>query len=157
MAGKEKREEALMELAFARTDALPAVLAALEDTAHPARGRADLVEILWRIYIRQSDARIFPALIVRTSDRAPEVRRAVFKALADIGKEDAIPSVFAQLLVETDESAQLQALIALEVLDGWEIGRQEDTEFMRISGRRGSAARGILRRWRRCSVCPEAG
>jgi len=134
MVGKEKREEALMELVFARTDALPVILAALEDTALPARGRADLVEILWRIYIRESDARIFPALSARTSDRTPEVRRAVFRTLADIGKKDAIPPVFAQLQVETDEEAQRQALIALEILDGWKIGRQEDTEFLSISG-----------------------
>jgi tetratricopeptide (TPR) repeat protein len=133
MAGGDDREEALMGLLFAKAEALPAVLAVLQDTSQPAQGRADLVEILWKIYIRESDARIVPALLKHIDDPAPEVRQAVAMALGEMGDKQVIHPLLKQLLAEKHENTQLQLLIALEILDRWELQRS-DSGSITISG-----------------------
>jgi hypothetical protein len=121
MAGGEGREEAMMELLFVKTKALPAILQVLGDTTQSARGRADLVEILWQIYIREADARIAPALMGLIDDPAPQVRRAVPLALASMGKKESVHPLLKQLAIEQDEDIKLQLLIALELLDEWDV------------------------------------
>jgi len=121
MSGGEGREQALMELLFARADALPAIFTVLEDTSQPARGRADLVEVLWKLYIRESHPAILPVLTRLIGDPAPRVREAVARALGDMEKKDPVHPLLARLEVEQDEAVQLQILVALEILDGWEI------------------------------------
>ena len=63
MAGGTARDEAYMELLFAKRYAVPALLDALENTEHPARGRADIADLLWKIYLRDSDPRIIDRLL----------------------------------------------------------------------------------------------
>ena len=121
MAGGDGREEALMDLLFAKTQALPAILQALEDTSQSTRGRTDLVEVLWQIYLRETDARILPALIALIDDPDPQVRRAVPLSLASMGKKESIHPLLKQLAVEQDEKIQLQLLVALELLDEWDV------------------------------------
>ena len=110
-----------MELLFAKGKALPAILSALEDPTGPPRGRADLVEILWKLHVRESDARILPALTEQLGDPAAEVRRAVAVAFGDIGDKKVIPALLEQLAAESDESVQDEQLKALEVLDEWQV------------------------------------
>ncbi len=121
LAGGDGREDAMMELLFAKSKALPAILRALEDSSGSARGRTDLVEILWKLHVRESDARILPALTERINDPAPEVRRAVAVAFGDMGDKDVIPRLLEQLAAERDESVQDELLKAIEVLDEWEL------------------------------------
>lgn len=123
MSGGPDREEAMMELLFAKSKALPVILGALEDPGGPGPGRADLVEILWKLHVRESDARIVPALTELVDDDAPEVRRAVAVAFGDMGEKDMIAPLLAQFLMEGVEAVQLEQLQALEILDEWEIRR----------------------------------
>jgi len=121
LTGADGREEAMMELLFAKSKALPAILIALEDPSGSARGRAALVEILWKLHVRESDPRILPALAERLSDPAPEVRGAVAIAFGDIGDKDTIANLLEQLATERDESVQHELFKALEVLDEWQV------------------------------------
>ena len=115
MARGEGREEALLELLFAKTEALPVLIRVMEDTTLSGRGRADVVEVVWRIFIRESDSRITPALTGRIADPAPEVRQAAAMVLADMGKKEAIGPLFEQLEVEVNQDVQLQLLIGVHL------------------------------------------
>lgn len=119
MEGGEAREEALLELLFAKRYAVPPLLAALEDTDLPPRGRADMAELLWKIYLRDSDTRIIDRLLDRIDDPAPQVRRAVASGLPDMGETKVIPFILERLEAETSDETQLELLRAMETLDGW--------------------------------------
>ena len=134
LAGGEGREEALMELLFAKADALPPLFAALDDSTQSPQGRADLVEVLWKLYIRESHPSILPALTRLIGDPAPEVRLAVARALGDMEKKDPIHPLLDQLKVERDEAIQLQILIALEILDGWQMERMGASSAFTVAG-----------------------
>lgn len=121
LAGGPDREAAMMELLFAKSKALPVILAALQVEGESPRGRADLVEILWKLHVRESDPRILPALTDLIDDDAAEVRRAVAIALGDMGEKDMIELLLERLLAEEDESVQHEVLRALELLDEWEL------------------------------------
>ena len=54
--GGEAREQAFLDLLFARSYAVPPLLAALADADLPSRGRADIATVLWKIYLRDSDS-----------------------------------------------------------------------------------------------------
>jgi hypothetical protein len=134
LAGGEEREEALMELLFAKADALPAIFAALDDPTQSSQGRADLVEVLWKLYIRESHPSILPALIRLIGDPAPQVRLAAARALGDMEKKGPIHPLLDQLQIERDEMVQLQILIALEILDGWEMESVGTSSAFKIGG-----------------------
>ncbi|MCH2662684.1 hypothetical protein MK163_19755, partial [bacterium] len=63
MEGGEAREQAFMDLLFARSYAVPQLLAALADADLPPRGRADVATVLWKIYLRDNDERIIGPLL----------------------------------------------------------------------------------------------
>jgi hypothetical protein len=119
LAGGEGRDEARMELLFAKGEALRVLISALSDTTNPARGRADLVDILWKLHLRESDARIVPAMADRIADPAPEVRAAIAIALTDMQDVDVLPALLRQMAIETDDEVRHQQLKAIEILDGW--------------------------------------
>jgi tetratricopeptide (TPR) repeat protein len=110
-----------MELLFAKGEALPVVLARLADTAQPVRRRVDLADLVWKLYVRESDPRILPALVALVGDLGPAVRRVVARALGNIGKEDLVHPLLDQLERETEEEVQLEILKALELLDEWQV------------------------------------
>lgn len=121
LEGGDNVDEARMELLFAKAEAVEMIQAGLADTSRAGRGRADLVDILWKLYLREAETSILPALMAHIDDPAPEVRGAVAVALTNIDAEDAIPALLQQLAGETDEEAQYRQLLAIEALDDWQM------------------------------------
>lgn len=121
LAGGEGVEDARMELLFAKSESLETIMEALADGSQPEAGRAALVDILWKLHLRESDPRIQPALTVLVSDPAPQVRSAVAQALTNMKDVDVLGDLLQQLAVETDDEVRHQQLKAIEALDGWTI------------------------------------
>lgn len=123
-----------MELLFTRADAIPAVIAAIDDSTNPPAGRANLVEVLWHIQIRENHASIPPALLRMLQGDCPQVREAVARALGDLEKKEYVHDLLERLEVESDEGVQLQILIGVEALDQWEMQRGETRDQFVIAG-----------------------
>ena len=134
MAGGAARDEAYMELLFAKRYAVPVLLDALENTEHPPRGRADVAELLWKIYLRDSDTRIIDRLLNQIDDPAAPVRRAVASGLREIGKPEIIPFVLEKLEGESNEQTQLELLRAMETLDGWDANWEDSAGNFSVRG-----------------------
>ncbi len=112
---QEERETAMMELTQAKGDAVGPLIKALSDSSKPASVRIDIVRILFRILLRESDEQILPALLANLKDKEPEVREAIVISLGDLRKKEVIGDVLKML---DDESPRVtyQALCALENL-----------------------------------------
>lgn len=134
MAGGEARDRAYMELLFARHYAVPPLLQALADADHPPRGRADVANLLWKIYLRDADTRIIEPLLDRIDDLAPQVRRAVAGGLREMGKPEIIPFILERLETETNDETQLELLRAMETLDGWDARWQDSSSNVAVRG-----------------------
>ena len=57
-----EREEAMMELLFSREQVAPRLAVVLADKGQPLRGRLDMVELVWKIHVREEDEAIVEAL-----------------------------------------------------------------------------------------------
>ncbi|MBT5803112.1 MAG: hypothetical protein HOI20_16080 [Gemmatimonadetes bacterium] len=121
MEGGEGREEMLMELLLGKGEVLPAVLPRLTDSAQPLPGRLALVDLVWKLYVRESDPRILTSLLGLLDDSAPEMRQSVVHALGNIGKEELVRPLLDQLQREAQQAVQLEILKAIEILDEWKV------------------------------------
>jgi len=121
MEGGEGREEMLMELLLGKGEVLPAVLPRLTDSAQPLPGRLALVDLVWKLYVRESDPRILTSLLGLLDDSAPEMRQSVVHALGNIGKEELVRPLLDQLQREAEQAVQLEILKAIEILDEWKV------------------------------------
>ena len=104
MEGGEGREEMLMELLLGKGEVLPAVLPRLTDSAQPLPGRLALVDLVWKLYVRESDPRILTSLLGLLDDSAPEMRQSVVHALGNIGKEELVRPLLDQLQREAEQA-----------------------------------------------------
>ena len=134
MEGGEAREQAFMDLLFARSYAVPPLLAALADADLPPRGRADVATVLWKIYLRDNDERIIGPLLDHLDDPEARVRRAVAWGLREMGKPDLIPEILDRLEAETNEETQLELLRAMEALDGWDVAWEQSAGNFAVQG-----------------------
>lgn len=121
---QEDREQAMMELLLAKQDAIPPLIEALKDRKRPSKVRADVAEILFRMYVRESDRRIVPAVLECLGDEDIQVRERIAITLGDIGDKDAVEPLVQRLKVEEDDNVKFAVLSALEtlaglVLDSW--------------------------------------
>ncbi len=121
MEGGEGREEMLMELLLGKGEVLPAVLPRLTDSAQPLSGRLELVDLAWKLYVRESDPRILTSLLGLLDDSAPETRQSVVHALGNIGKEELVRPLLDQLQREAEQAVQLEILKAVEILGEWKV------------------------------------
>ena len=118
--GGKEREQAIMELTLAKQYAIPPLIEALDDSARPAEVRADIAEILFKMYVRESDVRIMPALLAHMDDGSAVVRAAIVTALTQIEKVEALHPLLDRLEVEGDPGVQREILAAIQILDRWE-------------------------------------
>ncbi len=125
---QEERETAMMELTLAKSDAVAPLIRALSDTSNPARVRVDIVTILFRILLRESDERILPALLANLKDKEPEVREAIVISLGDLRKKGVIGDVL-KMLDDENLGVKYQALCALENLHE-KMNEEEKDEFI---------------------------
>lgn len=114
-AGKE-REQAIMELTLAKEYAIPPLMDALGDAKRSAEVRADVAEILFKMYVRERDRRIVPTLLEHVGDEDSVVREKIAVVLGDIGKEEALSPLLNRLEVEEDADVKRALLGAIEVL-----------------------------------------
>ena len=134
MEGGETREQAFMDLLFARSYAVPPLLSALADADLPPRGRADVATVLWKIYLRDSDERIIGPLLDRLDDPEARVRRAVAWGLREMGNPDLIPEILDRLEAETNQETQFELLRAMEALDGWDVAWEQSAGNFAVRG-----------------------
>jgi tetratricopeptide (TPR) repeat protein len=118
---QEEREQAKMELALAKDDAIEPLIQALGDLSRPPKVRVDIAEVLFRVYLREDDPRILDALIQALQDGDPGVRAGVATALGDMRKDEAVPPLLDALEKEEDDNVTYEILVALEALglQGW--------------------------------------
>ena len=110
-----------MELLLGQGEVLPAVLPRLTDSAQPLSGRLELVDLAWKLYVRESDPRILTSLLGLLDDSAPEMRQSVVHALGNIGKDELVRPLLDQLQREAEQAVQLEILKAIEKLDEWKV------------------------------------
>lgn len=118
--GGKERDQAIMELTLAKQYAIPPLIEALNDPARPVEVRADVAEILFKMYVRESDVRIMPALLEHMDDESAVVRAAIVTSLTQIGKTEALDPLLGRLEVEKDEKVLREILAAIQILDRWE-------------------------------------
>jgi len=116
--GGDDREQAVMELTMAKQDAVPPLIEALADTRRPSQVRADVVEILWKIYVREKSEEIGQVLRGYLDDPDPLVRERIVIALGDIGEKDAFDPLLERLRVEEKGVVRYALLGAIEGLGG---------------------------------------
>jgi thioredoxin-like negative regulator of GroEL len=134
LADKEEKEQAMMELALAKGNAIPPLIEALNNGERPAEVRAAVAEVLFRMYVREGDSRIVPALLERLEDSNPEVRARVVEALGNIQKREVIHPLLKRLEIEQESEVQQQILDAIGSLDNWGVERSEPSGLLRITG-----------------------
>ncbi len=134
LSGGEGREQAMMELLLRRGDVVEVILPILNDTTQPAAGRIDLVDVLWKINLREGDVRILVALTKLIGDPSSDVRASAAQALGDMEKKKLVHPLLARLVVEEVPKVQLEILRALEVLDGWKIQLVGQRAHFRVDG-----------------------
>ena len=116
--GGDDREQAIMELTMAKQDAVPPLIEALADTRRPSQVRVDIVEILFKIYVREKSEEIGRLLRGYLDDTDPLVREKVVIALGDIREEEAFDPLLERLQVEEDSAVRYALLGAVEGLGG---------------------------------------
>lgn len=122
---QEDREQAMMELALAKQDAIPSLIKALGEPERPSGVRVDVVTVLFRMYMRESDPMIFPAFVRSINDNDPRLRSRIVIALGDIGEKEGIAPLLGRL-DDPDEEVVYQDLCALESLsDKMEEGERD--------------------------------
>ena len=119
---QEEREEAMMELVLAKQNAIPPLVEALRDRTSPSQVRADVAEVLFRVYVREKDKKILLALLESLDDEDTPVRTRTAVSLGYIGDETAMGPLLERLVVEENDTVRPQVLGALEVLGGWKMG-----------------------------------
>ena len=120
----EAGEEAMMRLSLATADVIPAVIEAIGAVENEEAGRVLLIELLRRIYVRESDPRILSALTQLSQDSDTEIRTAVIAALGDIGQTEQLLWLIDHLGTEEDESVLLVCLESIATLGEWKIVSQ---------------------------------
>ena len=85
--GGEKAERAKMALNLAKAAAMDPLIEALQDQNHPVRARADLVEAVYRLYLREEDERLLQARVGALEDPAAQVRSVTARAIGDLKKD----------------------------------------------------------------------
>ena len=145
LAGGEGREEAKLELLLAKTNAVPKITAILQDQSQPFQARLDMVELLWKIYLRESVVGIPQSLINHLGDPVPEIRCAAAAALGNFNLHAAVDPLIAQLEGETDERASYAALASIAKLDGWRLGNITGGQTRRIVAQGGEKLDPVLR------------
>ena len=118
---QDEREQAMMELVLAKEYAILPLIEVLGDRRKPVRVRVDVVEILFRVYVREGDRKILPALTKALSDPEPEIRASAALALGDIRKQDSVEPLLNMLENERDEGVKYRGLVAFETvgLETW--------------------------------------
>ena len=119
---RDERREAMIELMLAKQNAIPPLIEALRDRERPSHVRADMAEVLFRVYVREKDKRILSALLESLDDQDTGVRARVARSLGYIGDETTTEPLLERLAVEEDDTIRSQVLGALEVLGGWKMG-----------------------------------
>lgn len=125
---QEERENAMMELTLAKSDAVEPLITALSDSGKPAKVRIDIVTILLRMLFRESDERILPALLESLKDHEPKVREAIVVGLGDLRKKEVLGNVL-KMLNDSDPGVRYQALCSLENLHE-KMNEEETSEFV---------------------------
>lgn len=131
---RDEREQAMMELALMKTYAIPPLIHALNDPKRPVDVRADIAEIPFRMYVRESDVRIMPALLEHVDSEEAEIRVAIVSALTNIGKVDALHPLLDRLEKERSPEVQQKILSAIQTLDRWEQQRDSGGGFRVLGG-----------------------
>ena len=129
---EEDREEAKMELTMAKRDAIEPLMRALADSSKPPRVRVDVAELLFRLYLREDDPRVFEALVRALADADPKVRAGVSTALGDMGRDEAIVPLVEALDGEQHEDVTYEILVALETLGMRGRGRRRLTIYDKL-------------------------
>ncbi|MEW6755382.1 MAG: ABC transporter ATP-binding protein, partial [Candidatus Latescibacterota bacterium] len=83
--GGEDAEAARMALSMARASAVGPLIDALHNARHSARARADMVDALFDLYLREKDPRILAELKAAINDGQAPVRQMAIKCLGDLG------------------------------------------------------------------------
>jgi len=132
--GGKERDQAIMELTLAKEYAIPPLIEALNDPTRPAEVRADIAEILFKMYVRESDVRIMPALLEHVDNESAVIRAAIVTSLTQVGKVEALHPLLNRLEVEEDPKVQREILAAVQILDRWEQDRGLDSSTFRVRG-----------------------
>ncbi|MBL7170400.1 MAG: HEAT repeat domain-containing protein [Candidatus Omnitrophica bacterium] len=125
---QEQRETAMLELTLAKEDAIEPLINTLSDTSKPVEVRVDIVTILFRILLRESDERILPALLANLNDQEPKVREVIVIGLGDLRKKEVIKDVL-KILGDENEKVRYQAICTLEELQE-KMSQEEKDEFI---------------------------
>ena len=146
--GGGERETALMDLALMRDYAIPRLVSVLDDPEKSVGMRGDTADILFRMHIRGSDARIMPALLRHIDNEIPEIRARIAWSLGSIGEVDALHPLLERFQKEEDPEVLREILGAIQIIDRWEQkrlpggdlrlpGREQMTEWRKgsLSGR----------------------
>lgn len=124
----DERENAMLELTLAKKDAVEPLIRVLSDSKKPVQVRVDIIIILFRILLRESDERILPALLSNLNDQEPKVREAIVIGLGDLRKKEVIKDVL-KMLGDENEKVRYQALCTLEELQE-KMSQGEKDEFI---------------------------
>ena len=126
--------EAIMDLVLSKADVIPALIPALQDTSYPTSGRADLVEVGRKLFLRDSDPRILAAFQNLIDDPRAEVRAGVARSFGHWERSELIHPLMRRLQVEEQEDVLLQILVAVEMLGTWREDYLGNTGAFKISG-----------------------
>ena len=120
--GGASAEEAKIQLNLARGTATGPLIQAFQTRDHPARARADLAQALYRLYLREGDARILEALIGGLQDPNAVVRAGVVRALGDLNRPEGVGPLIVHLEREPTDEVRHEILAALTVMgmEEWE-------------------------------------
>lgn len=120
--GGPEAEAAKMSLSMARKTAVAPLIEALTKGKYPASARADMADVLFKLYLREKDPQILETLVGALADSDPSVRRTVVRILGDLGGERAPGLLVAQLGRESDDGVRCEVLAALRVIGAKELG-----------------------------------
>ncbi len=127
---KEEQDKAMLRLVLSKSYSIPPLIEALSNEKMPPNVRRAVVEVLYRLALREHDLRILPALLQHADDKDSEVRKAIVRAFGYMKAEEAT-DVLMDRLNDKDSQVKYQALLALDRVREWDVRqRVEGGEYM---------------------------
>ena len=121
LTGGDAGEEAITRLSLSSADVVPAVISAIDDERNPAAGRQLLLELLRRLYVRESDKRILHEFERIALNMDASIRKSVIRALGDVGQTEQLLWLNDHLQRETNLEVLGESLRSISALGKWKV------------------------------------